>query len=834
MTIRRISVLIAFLIVASVAVFGQNATVTFQGAPAASAPLPSNGCAPSGNPATNTCIGTGGSVVYNVQLTVYFAPSPTPTYTYSVASGSLPPGITLSSGGLLHGTPTQGGQYTVSFQAVGGTSTATSIQYSIVVPGGTFSVAQNNLPTNAVAGTAVNAGGSTWYTASASGGTPFVSGGNTYYNWSINGSGSNPDGLTIGQTTGIISGIPTASGNFTVVIVATDSTGATASYAATLTVAAASGFFVSTTSLPNGGTSLAYSQLLTQSGGPSTGVAWTLLTGSLPPGLTLATNSNSTATISGTPTSTGTYNFTVQASYTSSGSTFTANQALSIVITATATLAMPNPSPVSGILGTAVSMQFSATGGTQPYRYSIQGGSLPPGLSLNSASGSVSGIPTQIGTSTFVILVTDANNLTATATGTITILTKLTMTNPPAVTSSLNQNITMQFAASGGTAPFTYNLQTGVLPPGTVLNQQTGQITGIATQVGNYNFTVIVSDSSVPTQVATATGTMTIATPLSMPNPATVSGIVGQSVSMQFTAAGGTGPYTYSFQAGTLPSGTTLDPVAGLLSGIVTQASTYVFVIQAKDSTGLTTTAQGTVNAVLANISTVTITPSGPLTPASQVPVTVSIGAPIGQQVTGTLQVAYQRAFDGQGSREVVFTNGVSFLNFTLAPNATQIPLPAGFALITGTATGAGSLSVTFRDSLGNNITGPSVQPVIFSIAGTAPVISSFKISQPINGVYTATVSGYSSTLSMTNAVFTFTPTSGTNLASSTVTVPLAPVFANWYGTSQSNQYGGQFSLTVPFTFTVANGVSTNPIAAATVALTNSVGSATSKSANPQ
>ncbi len=828
MTIRRFSVFIAFLLVTAFAASGQ--ILEWQGAPSPAQPLPSAGCAPTGNPATNACsIST--TNTYAVQLAVLSPPAGTPTY--SVASGTLPTGINLSTTGLLTSTaPIQSGQFTVAFKATYASQTVTSTTYLITVPGGTFSIAQNSLPNNAVAGTAVNAGG-TWYTATATGGTPFTSGGSTYYTWSINGPGSNPDGLTIGAQTGIISGIPTASGTFNVIIVATDSTNTSTSFQTTLNVSAASGFFISTTSLPNGSTAIAYSQLLTQSGGPSTGVSWSLTSGTLPPGLTLVTNANSTATISGTPTSSGTYNFSVQASYTS-GSTFTANQALSIVVTLSANLALPNPSPLSGILGQTLSMQFSATGGTQPYNYRLQSGVLPVGLSLNSTSGTISGTPTQIGTSTFVVQVTDANNLTATATGTITILTKLTMVNPPTATGSLNQNISLQFTASGGTPTYTYSLQTGVLPPGTVLNQQTGQITGVATQVGVYTFTVLANDSSVPTQAATATGTITIATPITMANPANGSGIVGQSLSVQFTATGGTAPYTYLFQAGTLPTGTTLDPATGLVTGTLTQAGPFVFVIQAKDSNGSITTAQGTVNVVLANISSVTITPSGPLALAKQIPVTVSIGAPINQQVTGSLQVAYQRAFDGQGSREVVFTNGVQFINFTIPVGQTTVPLPANFALITGTATGAGQIAVSFRDSLGNNITAASVQPVVFSIAGTAPVISSFKISQPINGIYTATVSGYSSTLSMTTGVFTFTATTGTNLASSTITVPLAAAFANWYGTSQSNQYGGQFSLTVPFAFSVANGVSTNPIAAATVTLTNSVGSTTSASANPQ
>ena len=118
-------------------------------------------------------------------------------------------------------------------------------------------------------------------------------------------------------------------------------------------------------------------------------------------------------------------------------------------------------------------------------------------------------------------------------------------------------------------------------------------------------------------------------------------------------------------------------------------------------------------------------------------------------------------------------------------------------------------------------------------MAGTAPVITSFAISAPSNNSYTVTVIGYSSTLDMSNAVFNLVPTSGTNLASSSVTVSLSSAFTLWYGSSQSNQFGGQFMLTVPLNFSVSGGVSSNPIDAATVTLTNSKGSTTSNSANP-
>jgi hypothetical protein len=765
-----------------------------------------------------------GNTNASYSTTLFESGGPSSGITWTILSGNLPPGLQITSNNTtatISGTPTTAGPYSFVVQASNGTVSTPQQTLSITI-GTAFVITTTSLP-NATAGANYS------QTLYESGGP-----GNGVV-WSVV-SGNLPPGMSIitnTGSTGTISGTPTTANTYNFTVQASyTSNGTTFTAPQALSLVVGNGLAITTTSLPNANNGTAYSQTLTQTGGPNSGVSWTITAGGLPSGLTISSNANGTATISGTPTLPNTYTFTVQASYVSGSTTISATQALSILVLNT--LALPNPSSVSGTVGQTVTLQFTATGGTTPYRYTLLSGTLPAGVTLNASTGAVSGIPTQIGTSTFVIQVTDNTGITATATGSITVTTKLTMANPPTTTAGINQNISLQFAASGGITPYTFLLQSGVLPPGLVLNQQTGQVTGIATQVGTYTFTVLATDSSSPAQTATATGTITISTPLTMATPATVSGIVGQNASVQFTAAGGTPPYTYAFSAGTLPTGLTLNPQTGLLSGQATQAGTFVFLIQATDSANLQITAQGTVNVVLASISSVTITPSGALNAATQVPVTVTLPAPIGQQITGSLVVQFIRPFDGQASREVQFTNGAQFVNFTVPANTTQVPLPAGFALITGTATGTGQIGVTFRDSLGNNITSPNVQAAVFSIAGTAPVISSFKISLPVNGIYTATVTGYSSTLSMTTGAFTFTPTTGTNLASSTISVPLANAFAAWYNTSQSNQYGGQFSLTVPFAFTVSGGTSTNPIDAASVTLTNSAGTSAAKSANPQ
>lgn len=75
-----------------------------------------------------------------------------------------------------------------------------------------------------------------------------------------------------------------------------------------------------------------------------------------------------------------------------------------------------------GTVGTAYSETISTSGGTSPYTYSLQSGSLPGGCTLSSA-GVISGTPTTAATYTFTVLVTDANGITGTQTFQITMST---------------------------------------------------------------------------------------------------------------------------------------------------------------------------------------------------------------------------------------------------------------------------------------------------------------------------------------------------------------------------------------------------------------------------
>src|SRR4029077_4901835 len=193
--------------------------------------------------------------------------------------------------------------------------------------------------------------------------------GTTPYTWSIT-SGTLPTGLSLVSSTGVISGTPTGIGtsNFTVQV--TDANSLASAQPLSLTVVAP--LTVTTTSLPNGTQSAAYSTTLAATGG-TTPYTWSVSVGALPAGLALA---SSTGVISGTPTGTGTTNFTVKVTDANSKTATMALNLTAVVppITVTTT-SLPN-----GTLNTAYTTTLTATGGTTPYSWSVSVGTLPAGL----------------------------------------------------------------------------------------------------------------------------------------------------------------------------------------------------------------------------------------------------------------------------------------------------------------------------------------------------------------------------------------------------------------------------------------------------------------------
>jgi hypothetical protein len=181
---------------------------------------------------------------------------------------------------------------------------------------------------------------------------------------------------------------------------------------------------VTTTSLAGGIVKTPYSQTLVASGGKPT-YTWSVPPGTLPQGLSL----NASGTIAGSPTTPGTFNFTVTVT-DSSSPVQNMFAPLSIQITALSPVSIITAVLGPGTVGTAYSQTLGATGGKPTYTWSVPPGTLPPGLTLNTSSGAITGSPTMAGTFDFTVTVTDSSSPVQTATAPLSI--QINAATPPA------------------------------------------------------------------------------------------------------------------------------------------------------------------------------------------------------------------------------------------------------------------------------------------------------------------------------------------------------------------------------------------------------------------
>ncbi len=172
---------------------------------------------------------------------------------------------------------------------------------------------------------------------------------------------------------------------------------------------------------------------------------------------------------------------------------------------APADLVITTTSLSNGTIGVSYSATLSATGGVSPYTWSIISGSLPAGLALNPQTGAISGTPTSAGTSTFIAQVADSQSPADSAAKTFSVTISAAPVNALNITTAIlpdarhNRSYSQTLQATGGVQPYTWPLAQGSsLPPGLSLNASTGRISGKATTIGTWSFTVQVADSQSP------------------------------------------------------------------------------------------------------------------------------------------------------------------------------------------------------------------------------------------------------------------------------------------------------------------------------------------------
>jgi len=610
----------------------------------------------------------------------------TAPYTFTFYSGSLPTGMSMSSSGLISGTPTVDGRadFTVKVTDQYGNFGLKSYNLSIE----TIDITLSPLTLPVVL---VRVG----YT----GGNISAAGGTAPYTYTLT-SGRLPTGISLSSSSGALSGTTTEVGTFLFTVKAVDSNTNSGQQNFSLQVTTVD-LTLNPATLPGGLKNTPYEQTLSVTGGigPYT---YSLLTGTLPMGLSLVGNK-----ITGTPTVVQSSVFKIKV-VDSNGNSTDATYTIGI---AAVNITIEPDSLEAAIKGTEYSEQLTATGGVAPYVFNVVD-TLPPGLTLNQ-QGYLSGTPTTTGIHSFSVEAIDNNTNSGTKSYSLSVLSNVwqialrgkgpapvfvdegdMLTFDVSAPASLNTSVsaylifgapkntdaqdiyystdeisivnrtgsievrvnadyiteTVEFAnvwleyprgtlvatygnvsindtaktptsgcdgelildagdpepaaayssfsytlsVSNGTGPYTWTQVSGTLPTGLTFFAANATVAGLPTTPVT-NRAVIYRARDSQGLSGYCTYNFTITAPEITISPETLNdGVVGESYTQIFTASGGATPYTFTVTAGTLPAGFTFN--GSTLTGVPTSKDPATFTITAKDVHNFTGSQQYTIS----------------------------------------------------------------------------------------------------------------------------------------------------------------------------------------------------------------------------------------------
>ncbi len=677
--------------------------------------------------------------------------------------------------------------------------------------------------------------------------------------WSIT-VGQLPPGLNLvalpnSNTMAVFTGTPTVAGTYGFTVQAVDHNVATELLTATqaYTIRISAVLQITTTSLPEGTVGTAYASALSATGGvppytwsPCTegpmnsepGATQRALIGSgrvrpaspssanLPPGMFLGCLGR----ILGKPTVAGTFTFQAVVNDSSSTDPQTALGTFTIVVNPVVPLLITTTSLLpGGMVGTRYSLSLLARGGNTPYAWAVTGGSLPPGVTL-ALNGSMTGVPTQAGAYNFTATVTDESENTATGAFTLVIAANFSITTPsPLPTGAVGVAYSAQINVTPTTPPYSFSISSGTLPPGLSLGAPSMNpavtLSGTPTAANTYTFTILAADSAKNT--ASQSYTLVIgAAPITISPASLRAGTLGTAYSQQLTATGGAGRYTFALGTGGLPGGLTLSS-SGLLGGTPTAAGAFSFQVAVTDSKQVTVAQayQLTINTPPLPTPSVTgVSSTSP--PAQQPTISVQLAQTFPEDLTGTITLTFAPAAGGADDPTIQFSTGGRTVTFTIPAGQTTAVFPTA-TLSIGTGTVAGTITLTLQfEANGQDVTPQPAPTQVITIAPAAPVITNVTVST-ISGGIEVDVTGFSNTRDMTSATFTFQAAAGTTLASSTVTITANQLFATWYSSAASAQYGSQFTYAQQFNISG----NASGITGVSVTATNSIGTSAAVSA---
>ena len=305
-------------------------------------------------------------------------------------------------------------------------------------------------------------------------------------------SGALPTGLSL-SSSGLISGTPTVGGSWSFWVELSDQNPPSASWCIPssaqrqFSISIGQGLKITQNALTPKATFLGepYSFQLTADGGGSE--VWSLKSGSLPTGMSVGSN----GLVSGTPTATGDFTFVVQV--TDGNRTDSQTYTLSVV----ELLKIAVPASAAGEVGHPYALALKSTGGRPAVTWSLAEGTLPTGLTMDPATGEITGTPGSAGSYPLKVQVTDMLGLTATVDVPLTVAEKLAVVKKPLPAAKLGSNYRAKLTATGGVHPLKWNIlggRPGLLAAGIKFNAKTGAFSGKPTKAGVYRLRMQVVD----------------------------------------------------------------------------------------------------------------------------------------------------------------------------------------------------------------------------------------------------------------------------------------------------------------------------------------------------
>jgi Putative Ig domain len=407
-----------------------------------------------------------------------------------------------------------------------------------------------------------------------------------------------PAGLSM-NTSGVISGVPTGAGRAEFYVQIHDLLPSQGGYPwcggdnksqKQFALTIDPGLAIRNQSVKPGTIGQAYSETLTAAvvvsvnpfNGTDVPATWSLQSGTLPTGVTLAAN----GVLSGTPAQEGSFQFVVRAE--NGGKVDTETLVLSVRQPVVISSAFKSPTtPPKSEVGVPFNATLTATGGSGTFTWALASGSLPGGVTFTPETATLAGTPTVAGRYTFAITATDTEGRVTTLNATLVVADELSIETEELPVGTAGRLYSAQLETVGGVTPTTWSVLRGTLPSGIRLNKKLGELRGITRRTGTFPLTLQAVDAlGVTSQLRVP---LVVTAPLVIKTLKLPAAKAGVPYRAKVVATGGLRPTKWKLLRGTLPSGIRFNKKLGVFVGTTQQTGAFLVTVQIVDSLGAKT-----------------------------------------------------------------------------------------------------------------------------------------------------------------------------------------------------------------------------------------------------